>query len=142
IYFRRIKKMKFVIKKQQLLKNIQSVVNAISSRTVIPILTGMKIDVRNTHVVLTVSNSDITIQAHIQKKIEEEEIITSMEQGTIILTVPHFNQIIKKLTILRAEITVDNDLKATIRSGHAVFSLSGKISEEYPQHPSFQSNES
>src|SRR5699024_1631435 len=82
IYFRRIKKMKFVIKKQQLLKNIQSVVNAISSRTVIPILTGMKIDVRNNHVVLTGSNSDITIQAHIPQKIDEEEIITSMEEGT------------------------------------------------------------
>src|SRR5699024_12203795 len=77
IYFRMINKMKFVIKKQQLLKYIQSVVNAISSRTVIPILTGMKIDVRNNHVVLTGSNSDITIQAHIPQKIGEEEIITS-----------------------------------------------------------------
>ena len=133
--------MKFVIKKQQLLKNIQSVVNAISSRTVIPILTGMKIDVRNNHVVLTGSNSDITIQAHIPQKIGEEEIITSMEEGTIILPVPHFPEIIKKLPEELVEITVDNDLKATIRSGHAVFALNGQSSEEYPQLPPFQSDE-
>ena len=133
--------MKFVIKKQQLLKNIQSVVNAISSRTVIPILTGMKIDVRNNHVVLTGSNSDITIQAHIPQKIGEEEIITSMEEGTVILPVPHFPEIIKKLPEELVEITVDNDLKATIRSGHAVFALNGQSSEEYPQLPPFQSDE-
>lgn len=133
--------MKFVIKKQQLLKNIQSVVNAISSRTVIPILTGMKIDVRNNHVVLTGSNSDITIQAHIPQKIGEEEIITSMEDGTVILPVPHFPEIIKKLPEELVEITVDNDLKATIRSGHAVFALNGQSSEEYPQLPPFQSDE-
>ncbi len=133
--------MKFVIKKQHLLKNIQSVVTAISSRTVIPILTGMKIDVKNNHVILTGSNSDITIQAHIPAKLGEEEIITNMEDGTIILPVPHFPEIIKKLPEELVEITVDKDLKATIRSGHAVFSLNGQSSEEYPQLPPFQSDE-
>lgn len=133
--------MKFVIKKQHLLNNIQSVVNAISSRTVIPILTGMKIDVRNNHVILTGSNSDITIQAHIPQKIGDEEIITNMSEGTIILPVPHFPEIIKKLPEELVEITVDDELKATIRSGHAVFSLNGQSSEEYPQLPSFQSDD-
>ena len=133
--------MKFVIKKQHLLKNIQYVVNAISSRTVIPILTGMKIDVRNNHVILTGSNSDITIQAHIPQKIDDEEVITNMSEGTIILPVPHFPEIIKKLPEELVEITVDDELKATIRSGHAVFSLNGQSSEEYPQLPPFQSDD-
>lgn len=133
--------MKFVIKKQHLLKNIQSVVTAISSRTVIPILTGMKIDVKNNHVILTGSNSDITIQAHIPQKVGDEEIITNMEEGTIILPVPHFPEIIKKLPEELVEITVDKDLKATIRSGHAVFALNGQSSEEYPQLPPFQSDD-
>lgn len=133
--------MKFVIKKQHLLKNIQSVVTAISSRTVIPILTGMKIEVKNNHVILTGSNSDITIQAHIPAKSADEEIITNMEEGTIILPVPHFPEIIKKLPEELVEITVDKDLKATIRSGHAVFALNGQSSEEYPQLPPFQSDE-
>lgn len=133
--------MKFVIKKQHLLKNIQYVVNAISSRTVIPILTGMKIDVRNNHVILTGSNSDITIQAHIPQKIDDEEVITNMREGTIILPVPHFPEIIKKLPEELVEITVDDELKATIRSGHAIFSLNGQSSEEYPQLPPFQSDD-
>ena len=133
--------MKFVIKKQHLLKNIQSVANAISSRTVIPILTGMKIDVRNNHVILTGSDSDITIQAHIPQNIDDEEIITNMIEGTVILPVPHFPEIIKKLPEELVEISVDEDLKTTIRSGHAVFSLNGQSSEEYPQLPPFQSDE-
>src|SRR5699024_11142544 len=55
--------------------------------------------------------------------------------------VPHFPEIIKKLPEELVEITVDNDLKATIRSGHAVFALNGQSSEEYPQLPPFQSDE-
>src|SRR5699024_11625395 len=99
----------------------------------------MKIDVRNNHVVLTGSNSDITIQAHIPQKISEEEIITSMEEGTIILPVPHFPERIKKLPEELVDVTVDNDLKATIRSGHAVVALHGQGSEDYPQLPPSQS---
>ena len=133
--------MKFVIKKQNLLNNIQAVDSAISSRTVIPILTGMKIDVRNNHIILTGSNSDVTIQAHIPQRIGDEEIITNLEEGSVILPVPHFPEIIKKLPEELVELTVDSDLKTTIRSGHAVFSLNGQSSEEYPQLPAFQSDD-
>src|SRR5699024_7541389 len=125
--------MKFVIKKQQLLKNIQSVVNAISSRTVIPILTGMRIDVRNTHIVLTGSNSDITIQAHAPQAIGEGDIIARIEEGTIILSPPHSAEIAKILPEELVEVAVDNELKATIRSPHPVSAVHRQSSEDYPQ---------
>src|SRR5699024_875240 len=112
--------MKYVIKKQQLLKNIHSVVNAISSRTVIPILTGMKIDVRNNHVVVTESNFNITIQTYRPQKKGEVEIITKMEECTNNVPLPQFPEINKKLPKEPVEMTVYNDLKATIHSGHAV----------------------
>lgn len=125
--------MQFKINKKYLLQSIQAVSNAISSRTVIPILTGMKLDITANKLTLTGSNSDITIQSHIPNTKEDEAIITDITPGSIVLPVPHFPEIIKKLPEDIVDITVDDKLKTTIRSGKAVFTLYGQSTEEYPQ---------
>ena len=125
--------MHFKINKKNLLNSIQAVSNAISSRTIVPILTGMKLDVTDHKLVLTGSNSDITIQSHIPDVIDEKEIITQITPGSIVLPVPHFPEIIKKLPEDIVDISVDDNYKTTIRSGNAVFTLYGQSSEEYPQ---------
>lgn len=125
--------MKFKVKKKYLLNSIQAVSTAISSRTVIPILTGMKIDVIQSKIILTGSNSDITIQSHIPVQINDEEIISDIETGSIVLPVPHFPEIIKKLPEEIVKITVEENFKTVITSGKAVFTLYGQSSSEYPQ---------
>lgn len=138
--FRRMT-MRFHIRKKYLLQSIQTVSNAISSRTVIPALTGMKIEVTPSAIILTGSNSDITIQSHIpkvkkiatdQNEVMEEEIITNIELGSIVLPVPHFPDIIKKLPEEIVEISVEENYKTIISSGKAVFTLHGQSVEEYP----------
>src|SRR5699024_9595274 len=100
--------MKLTIQKKYLLQSIQMVSNAISFKTVHPILERMKIEVKPASVVLTGSNSNITIQSLIPetKTIEnesdkeetiEEKVITEIEHGSIVLPIPHFSEIIKKL---------------------------------------------
>src|SRR5690625_1427748 len=125
--------MKFKIHKKYLLNSIQAVSNAISSRTVIPILSGMKIDVTPSKIILTGSNSDITIQSHILKTQDGEEVITDIEEGSIVLPVPHFPDIIRKLPDDIVDITVEENYKTIIQSGKAVFTLYAQSSEEYPK---------
>ncbi len=139
------------MRKKYLLASIQEVSTAISSRTVVPILTGMKIDVMQAAIILTGSNSDITIQSSIPKTITlpvdsdpsdtdemiegdpvQEEIITNITPGSIILPVPHFPEIIKKLPEDTVQIEVDENYKTTITSGKAIFTLYGQSVEEYP----------
>lgn len=124
--------MKFTIHKKHLLNSIHFVSNAISSRTVIPILAGMKIEVDQSKLTLTGSNSEVTIQSIINQQIDEEDVITSISEGEIILPVPHFPEIIKKLPEDIVEIHVDENYKTTITSGKAVFELNGQSAEEYP----------
>lgn len=125
--------MHFKINKKDLINSIQAVSNAISARTIVPILTGMKLDVTNQKLTLTGSNSDITIQSHIPNIKDEKEIITEITPGSIVLPVPHFPEIIKKLPEAIVDISVDENLKTTITSGNAVFILYGQSSAEYPQ---------
>src|SRR5699024_10201219 len=134
--------MKLTIQKKYLLQSIQTVSNAISSKTVHPILAGMKIEVKPTSVVSTGSNSNITIQSLIPetKTIEnesekeetiKEKLITEIEPGSIVLPIPHFSEIIKKLPEEIVQITVEENFKNVIQSGKAVFTLYGQSVEEY-----------
>ena len=54
--------MKFTINRVSFINELNNVLRAISSKTTIPILTGIKIVVEDNQVVLTGSNADITIQ--------------------------------------------------------------------------------
>src|SRR5690625_957697 len=125
--------MKFKIQRKQLFQHMQNVVNIISSKTVIPILSGIKIDVKKEHITLTGSNSDITVQTNIPSKENEEDIITNIEARSIVLTVPQFPEIINKLPEDIVDITVEDNFKTVITSGSAVFTLYGQSSEEYPK---------
>lgn len=141
-YLKEEYRMKFIIQRTYLLKSIQDVVKAISTRTVIPILTGMKIDAKTEGITLTGSDSDISIQSFIPAEKENETIANHIEAGSIVLPVPYFPDIVRKLPDELVEIEVNDQLIVTIRSGKAVFSLNGQNSEEYPQLPKFQTDDS
>lgn len=125
--------MKFTIRRQQLLASIQEVSNAISPRAaVVPILTGMKLTMKNNILTLTGSNSDITIESTIFSVIDDIEVIKDAENGSIVLPVPHFPDIIRKLPGESVEIRVTENYKTIIQSEQSVFELHGQSSEEYP----------
>src|SRR5699024_4889680 len=118
------------------------VMKAISSRTAIPILTGMKIDTHQEGITLTGSDSDISIQSFIPAEEDGIVQIDHIEAGSIVLQAKYFPEIVRKLPENTVEIETNDDLKVTIRSGKAEFNLNGLDAEEYPQLPKLQSETS
>lgn len=125
--------MKIVINRNKLAESIQHVTKAISSKTAIPILAGLKIQATTNGVTLTGSNSDITIESFIPKEEEGIQFIDELEPGEIILHAKYFPEIIRKMPSDTVEIEVDEQLQVTIQSGHVEFDLNGQDAEEYPQ---------
>ncbi|KLV20107.1 DNA polymerase III subunit beta [Niallia circulans] len=126
--------MKFIIQKDHLVQSVQDVMKAITSRTTIPILTGIKIVASEEGVTLTGSDSDISIESFIPKEEGDQEIVDIQQPGSIVLQAKFFSEIVKKLPTSQVEIVVDN-LQTTIRSGKSEFNLNGLDSEEYPHLP-------
>lgn len=126
--------MKFIIQKENLVQSVQDVMKAITSRTTIPILTGIKIVASEEGVTLTGSDSDISIESFIPKEENDQEIVDIQLPGSIVLQAKFFSEIVKKLPTNQVEIVVDN-LQTTIRSGKSEFNLNGLDSEEYPHLP-------
>jgi DNA polymerase-3 subunit beta len=71
--------MKFTIDKGIILENLANVVKAISTKNVIPVLNGIKLELNKDGLYLTASDSELTIKSFIEakeiKKIEQEGII-------------------------------------------------------------------
>ncbi|MFC2948770.1 DNA polymerase III subunit beta [Virgibacillus sediminis] len=134
--------MKFIIQRDQLIASVQDVMKAISSRTVIPILTGMKVEAKHHGITLTGSDSDISIESYIPAEEDGNVNVEQIEEGSIVLQAKYFPDIVKKLPEKTVEITADENLKVTIRSGNAEFNLNGQDAEEYPQLPKLQTDDS
>lgn len=130
--------MKFFIQKERLTKSVQDVMKAVASRTTIPILIGIKIDATDEGVVLTGSNSDISIQSFIPKEENDIELVNIVEKGSIVLQARFFSEVVRKLPESIVEITVEDQFKTLIRSGNAEFIIHGLDAEEYPRLPQIE----
>lgn len=127
--------MKLSISKEHLNESIGHVSKAITSRTPIPILSGIKFDTTEEGVRLTASDADITIQSFIPVEKDGHTIIRIEQEGSVVLPAKFFGEIIKKLPSNEIEIEIRPPFQATIRSGGSEVQLVGLDPEEYPQLP-------
>ena len=133
--------MKFEIMRDYLLASLNDVMKAVSSKTTVPILTGIKIDVTNEGVSLTGSDQDITIQTFIPAEENGQQIMTITTTGSIVLQARMFNEIVRKLPTNEVEIEVTNGFATYIRSGKSEFHLIGQDAIEYPLLPEVSAEE-
>ncbi|MES5843701.1 DNA polymerase III subunit beta, partial [Bacillus cereus group sp. MG16] len=109
--------MRFTIQKDYLVRSVQDVMKAVSSRTTIPILTGIKVVATEEGVTLTGSDADISIESFIPVEENGKEIVEVNQSGSIVLQAKYFSEIVKKLPKETVEISVENHLMTKITSG-------------------------
>lgn len=132
--------MRLNILKEHLNESIQHVSKAISSRTTIPILTGIKIDVDAGGVTLTASDTEVSIQSTIPIEKEGTEIVQIVTPGSVVLPAKFFTEIIKKLPSSDVTIEVKDNFITWISSGTAEIQIVGLDPEEYPLLPQLEEN--
>ncbi|MFD2117395.1 DNA polymerase III subunit beta [Paenibacillus yanchengensis] len=133
--------MKLTINRNYLNDAIQQVSKAVSSRPAMPILGGIKIDVTHQVIVLTASDTDISIQSFIPIEQDQMIVATIHEPGNIILPAKVFVEMIKKLPADQVSIEVEDHFRTTIRSGSTEIQMVGFDPEEFPLLPAIDQNE-
>jgi len=123
-------KMKLTIKKELLLDNLNKVSKAISTKNLIPILSGIKFELNENGLTLTASDNDITIQAFIPQNQDNMKI---EKEGIIIIQGKYILDIVKKLPDEYINIEVIDDLKILISTENSEFNLNGISQNEYPK---------
>jgi DNA polymerase-3 subunit beta len=130
--------MHIIISREYLAQAVGQVAKAVSSRTTIPILTGIKLSITNDECILTGSDSDISIQSSIPLEEDGKEIVKVVRLGSIVLPSRYLTEIVKKLPDSTVEIEVTDQFVTVIRSGSAEFNLNGLNADEYPRLPQIE----
>ncbi len=133
--------MNFTINRSAFISQLNNVLRAISSKTTIPILTGLKMIVNEDNIVLTGSNSDITIESVINAN-DADNDLTIEDTGAIVLPARFFSDIVKKLPDKKVTIEVTSGFQADITSGSAKFQINGQDAENFPHLPEIETNKS
>ncbi len=121
--------MKLTIKKDVLLEGLNKVSKAISTKNLIPVLAGIKFDLKKNKLILTASDNDITIQTIIEGN--DNDIVIDKE-GSIIIQGKYILDIVRKLPEEFINIEVIDELKILIYTSNSEFNLNGISEKEYP----------
>jgi DNA polymerase-3 subunit beta len=133
--------MKILIQRQNLLQAIQDVQKAVSSKTTIPVLTGIKIVAGKDGLSLTSTDLEIGIETRVPTHIEEEQIVNVIEEGAIVLSARYLSEIVRKLPSQQVEIEVKQNYLTIIRGGKSEYNLHGLDHEEFPRLPQVSGNQ-
>lgn len=121
-------KMKFIVKKERLLESLNNTSRAISTKNLIPILTGIKFDLREEGLYLYASDTDVSIRSFISK-----DKLTSIEElGSIVIGGKYIVEIVRKLPNTDITIEVIDGYKLIITADNSEFNLNGINPNEFP----------
>ncbi|MBU3828195.1 MAG: DNA polymerase III subunit beta [Candidatus Lactobacillus pullistercoris] len=123
--------MKFTINRNLFIENLNNVMRAISSRATIPILSGIKLDLSEDQLVLTGSDTDISIEI----KIPVSEDLQVESTGSIVLPARFFSEIVKRLPGKDFSFEVKESFQTKITSENSEFTINGLDSNNYPRLP-------
>ncbi|MFL2078371.1 DNA polymerase III subunit beta [Marinilactibacillus psychrotolerans] len=133
--------MKFTVNRIAFLKKLKDVQLAVSSRTTIPILTGIKLVADSEGIKLTGSNSDISIETLISVQ-DEKATLRIEEEGSIVLQPARFfSDIVNKLPDETFSVEVMDRVQTAIKSSSSSFLINGLDAANYPHLPEIDTDQ-
>ena len=120
--------MKFVVKKEILLESLTNTSKAISTRNLIPILTGIKFDLKEDGLYMYASDTDVSIRTYIPK-----DKLTSLDEvGSIVIGGKYIVEIVRKLPDTDITLEVLDGYKLIVSTDNTEFNLNGINPNEFP----------
>ena len=122
--------MKFECAKENLLKGLNSVVKASSSKTTMPILEGILIQTLNNQIKLTTYDLEIGIEYIVECDVTKE--------GSTVVNTIMFSEIIRKLPDANISITLNENNLLVIECEGSLYKLATMKAEEFPELPKIE----
>lgn len=124
--------MEFIVNHKYFTQALSEVSKAVSTKAIVPILSGIKITADQSGITLIASNSNIFIEKFIPSSNEDDTTI--LKAGTIVVPAKYFIEIIKKMPS-DVSIKSQNEQTITIQSEEITLNLNGLPAYEFPNVP-------
>lgn len=131
--------MEIIVKKNVLNEGLRKVSRAINSSPTIPILSGVLVSVNEDELVLTGSDTTLSIRTTISNN-EKDEVLEVTKSGDIVLPAREFTSICRAMPKDDIKISVQDNLQVKLSSGKSNFTLNGVDGEDYPRLPKVDEN--
>ncbi len=118
--------MKFTLPKSQIVSSVQNVMNAVPTRTTLPILSNLLLDASNSKLTLAATDLDLSVI--------ETLSISSAKKGALTIPARTFHDILRELPECDVEIHIGEN-RMELRADRGNYKLSGIPAEEYPKLP-------
>ncbi|MDF2589213.1 MAG: polymerase beta subunit [Anaerocolumna sp.] len=122
--------MKIICSKTELMNSVNIVLKAVPTKSTMPILECVIIEVKDEHIKLIANDMELGIETLVKGDI--------LETGTIAINAKVFSEIVRKLPDSDVTIETDSNYLATIISGKSKFAISGRSGEEFPYLPKIE----
>ena len=125
--------MRFIVKRDELLKALLVVGRAVNSKSsAVPVLSNFKFDLDETGLMITGSNYELTIQTKIPFSRDEIEIIRNVEYGSTLINAKIITDMARKIDSEEISLEVIDSTIAYISGGKIRYNLNCIKAEEYP----------
>ena len=132
--------MYFKISKKEFYSALATVARAISTFSPLPAFSGIKIDVLADEIVLTASDSNISIQTRLHKG--NDSTLEIHDMGAIVMEAKYILEIVRKIDSVDIEVEIIDGTLTKLSGNNAEFKINGMLSEEYPNIDFRKPNES
>lgn len=116
--------MKFTCSQSALLKAVNTVSKAVSTRTTIPILKGLLLSVKENKLIVTASDLDLSIETKIE--------VLESEEGAVVVSAKLFGEIVRRLPNAPIKVEKDDKENLLISCLASDFSIVALPAEEFP----------
>lgn len=125
--------MKFKIERNLLSDALVNASKASASRSSIPALEGVLINLKNGMITVTGYDLEMGIKCRIPPA-------EAVEDGEVVVNAKVFGEMIRKMPAGLVEISTENDVNVTLRSGSVVYSVIGISGNNYPNIPELRND--
>lgn len=126
--------MKISIQQNTLSKAIGIVQRGVSSRSTLPILSGVLLRAAGDELILTGTDLELGIETKVKCNV--------LEEGSVVLTSKLFGEVIRKLPPEEISMEADMENNVHINCGNSKFNIVGQPYEDYPQLPELDEEKS
>ena len=124
--------MRFIISRNVLEDSLNIVSKAVTNKTPIAVLTGIKFDLTERGLTLTGSDTDLSISTFIPVENNTKQNITVFETGSCVLNARYVTEIVKKIDSDRIEIELVDSTLVKITDQKSNFSLNSINVADFP----------
>ncbi len=124
--------MRFTIIREPFLKGLLVASKAIGSKSPIPVMSNVKLDLSNKGLTITGSNAELTIETIIPFKQGDKELIRDVTMGATLIANKYITEITRRLEGEELTIEVIDNTIVKVSDGKSDFTLNSIKVDEYP----------